>query len=104
MSLLSVVIASLSLSLFFFSLSSSQYVTVYEERRCYEGMIRNLRRVNSSVILQALAGSTVRAAIHDTMDVLTEHGPFSRDFLFRQVTRTVDSRLRRDATWHDCRL
>jgi len=46
-------------------------------------MIRNLCRVNSTVILQGLGAR----AVHAMMDVLTERVPFSRDFLFRQVTR-----------------
>jgi len=69
------------------SLSSNQYVTsgsdTEKRRYCRGSMIRNLCRTNSTVILQELG---VRA-VHATMDILTERIPFSRDFLFRQVTR-----------------
>jgi len=45
-------------------------------------MIRNVYRVASSIVLRR---NGIRAK-HAMVDVLTERVPFSRDFLFRQVT------------------
>lgn len=51
---------------------------------CRRIMIRNLYRVASPIELRAIG----TRAKHAMVDVLTERVPFSRDFLFRQVTRT----------------